>query len=323
MAKKFNADGLGKYLRQHRKAAGVSLEEIATRTKISLRALRALEAEEWDHLPAEIYIRGFIRCYCEVIGLDPNEPLSRFERVYQPHRPREAVLSNKEPLTFKKSRPFLWVGIIVVFLILLVGGYFLFYRSNTPKGSQIVLPDSGTHSPKASPKEGKGKKTEAPSSILAPKEVGNKTLPDKASSLRNPSEGTPKKSLKGEKSLKPGPLPQRERKSAPNTIKKTRGSSRSSKPKSLESKPPQVERAKTSKQKRPSEEEVKSLRPEKGSKDQPKKTKEKLPQKPKEQTKSPSPPSSRHSAAQEEGNPSKSKQGVEKEPSVRLQEFSL
>ncbi len=79
-----NKERFGEYLRKQREIRGFSLEEISDQTKISLRALKAIEAEDWELLPAEIYIRGFIRCYCETIGLDPNEALLRFEAAYLP-----------------------------------------------------------------------------------------------------------------------------------------------------------------------------------------------------------------------------------------------
>ena len=58
-------------LRAAREAQGISLEEIAQKTMISIDVLRALEAGNTSGLPAA-YVRAFLREYAERVGLDPN-----------------------------------------------------------------------------------------------------------------------------------------------------------------------------------------------------------------------------------------------------------
>src|SRR5579864_5407036 len=57
-------------LSRFRKRAGVSLEQIADRTKISLRFLRAIEAEEFEKLPGGIFSTSYLRQYAASIGYD-------------------------------------------------------------------------------------------------------------------------------------------------------------------------------------------------------------------------------------------------------------
>lgn len=125
----------GEYLRKQREIRGFSLEEIAEQTKISLRALRAIEAEDWEVLPAEIYVRGFIRSYCETIGLDPQEALLRFEEAYRPykHQKEEKRSRETEYLAAKKRFPLLWAFLLGLILLLLVGGYFFWLKSSSSK----------------------------------------------------------------------------------------------------------------------------------------------------------------------------------------------
>jgi cytoskeletal protein RodZ len=49
---------------------GADLAEIEQRTKIRTKYLRALEDEQFDLLPAETYVKGFLRSYAEYLGLD-------------------------------------------------------------------------------------------------------------------------------------------------------------------------------------------------------------------------------------------------------------
>ena len=70
---------LGEYLRQMRESRGVSLEEVARATRVNIRYLRALEEGQYDVLPPEVYVRGFLRAYGEYLGIDPEELYARYE----------------------------------------------------------------------------------------------------------------------------------------------------------------------------------------------------------------------------------------------------
>jgi cytoskeletal protein RodZ len=58
--------------------SGVSLEEISRATRIPLRFLEALEAEQFAALPAPVFIRGFIRAYCEAVGAPVEDALALY-----------------------------------------------------------------------------------------------------------------------------------------------------------------------------------------------------------------------------------------------------
>lgn len=63
---------VGAILRRERRLHGASLEEIATTTRIPLKMLRHIEADEMDELPGEVFARGFIKAYARALGLDPE-----------------------------------------------------------------------------------------------------------------------------------------------------------------------------------------------------------------------------------------------------------
>jgi transcriptional regulator with XRE-family HTH domain len=69
------ADGLGEFLRRERELRHISLDDIAERTKISRRYLEAIEGGQYERLPGETFVRGFIRSYAQSIGLDPADTL--------------------------------------------------------------------------------------------------------------------------------------------------------------------------------------------------------------------------------------------------------
>lgn len=72
------AGDFGTHLRQAREARGITLREIATATKISIRALEALERNDPSHLPGGIFTRAFVRAFAREVGVDPEDTVNRF-----------------------------------------------------------------------------------------------------------------------------------------------------------------------------------------------------------------------------------------------------
>ena len=61
---------VGEQLRAAREAQGITLEDVAARTRIPTRHLQSVEDSEWDKLPAPTYTIGFAKSYAVVLGLD-------------------------------------------------------------------------------------------------------------------------------------------------------------------------------------------------------------------------------------------------------------
>ena len=61
---------IGNSLREARVRQQLELSEIELATKIRARYLRALEEESFEALPAQTYVKGFLRTYADYLGLD-------------------------------------------------------------------------------------------------------------------------------------------------------------------------------------------------------------------------------------------------------------
>ncbi len=70
--------GFGEHLRREREMRGISLEEIATATRIGTRFLEALESEQWSKLPGGVFNRGFVRAVAHHLGLDEEALLGEY-----------------------------------------------------------------------------------------------------------------------------------------------------------------------------------------------------------------------------------------------------
>jgi cytoskeleton protein RodZ len=73
---------IGNSLREARLRQGLEFPEIEQRTKIRGKYLRALEEEQFDLLPGQTYVKGFLRSYAEYLGLDGQLYVDEFNSRY-------------------------------------------------------------------------------------------------------------------------------------------------------------------------------------------------------------------------------------------------
>ncbi len=78
---------LGDILREARLRRNLQITDCESATKIRGKYLRALEEDQFDVLPGQTFVRGFLRTYAEFLGLDGQAMVDAYETQYQ--RPRE------------------------------------------------------------------------------------------------------------------------------------------------------------------------------------------------------------------------------------------
>ena len=72
----------GQILRAAREAKGLTTSELAARTHLLVQIVEGLENEDFRRIPAPIYGRGFVKLYCETVGLDPKPLQAEFMSLY-------------------------------------------------------------------------------------------------------------------------------------------------------------------------------------------------------------------------------------------------
>ncbi|HWP99516.1 MAG TPA: helix-turn-helix transcriptional regulator, partial [Vicinamibacterales bacterium] len=72
----------GPWLRRERERRGVSLDEIARLTKVSSDLWAAMERNDFSRWPSGIYARAYLREYCRIVGLEPDEIVDEFCRLF-------------------------------------------------------------------------------------------------------------------------------------------------------------------------------------------------------------------------------------------------
>ena len=113
-------DTVGQRLRAAREAKGLTIEDVASSTRIPTRHLQTLEDSEWDKLPAATYSVGFAKNYATAVGLDRAEIADQLRAEMGSELPAHystATTEPMEPVDGNRSMP---KGIVIGALIALV-----------------------------------------------------------------------------------------------------------------------------------------------------------------------------------------------------------
>ena len=109
-------ENFGSYIKHERELRGVTLEAISGTTKIHIRFLRALEDNNFEELPGEVFIRGYIRSYADTIGSDPEETLN----VYEEFVGNKVSLNNLDSVYQSNTSVIRFLGYALTGLLILV-----------------------------------------------------------------------------------------------------------------------------------------------------------------------------------------------------------
>jgi cytoskeleton protein RodZ len=119
---------IGNSLREARLRQGLDLAEIEQATKIRSRYLRALEEEQFELLPAQTYVKGFLKAYADQLGLDGDlyveEFNSRFAAEEEPaQHPSRGGGSSPGPMRFLSSAVLMALTAIGLATVLVVAAW--------------------------------------------------------------------------------------------------------------------------------------------------------------------------------------------------------
>jgi len=111
--------GCGTRLRQAREAAGLTLEDVGQRLRMPVQVVRSLEQEQWQKLGAPVFVRGQLRSYARLLGVDVSELLEQAQvgpvvpptLVSHTHTPRARRIAEN------LGRRALYVGITAVLAV--------------------------------------------------------------------------------------------------------------------------------------------------------------------------------------------------------------
>jgi cytoskeleton protein RodZ len=127
-------ESIGEFFKQVRDTKGLTLDDVALKTRIHPDFLIALEEGNFTKLPDQVFAKGFVRSYARSLGLDEEDAMRRFEgsagAFYEKQAEREVLrLKQAEDDRRKKTNRKVVLAAIAVALLGLI---LLMSREHTP-----------------------------------------------------------------------------------------------------------------------------------------------------------------------------------------------
>ena len=143
-------ESVGEFFRQVRETKGLTVDEVASKTRIRTDFVKALEEGNFAKLPDQVFARGFVRSYARSLGLDEEDAIHRFVQsagaFYEKQGERERLRQRQveEERRRKANRKAVGIAIAVAIATLI----FLLSREQ----SSTLVRRSGSDAPTPSKK---------------------------------------------------------------------------------------------------------------------------------------------------------------------------
>ncbi|WP_054531806.1 helix-turn-helix domain-containing protein [Erythrobacter sp. SG61-1L] len=134
---------IGERLRAAREARGMSVEQLSAESRITVRHLSQIEANEFDELPGRTYAVGFSRTYARLVGLNDDAIAREVRAELSAMAPRETRPHTFEPGDPARvpSRALAWISAIVAIAVFAGLIWFVWTGFVSPSGSLPWLTD--------------------------------------------------------------------------------------------------------------------------------------------------------------------------------------
>jgi cytoskeleton protein RodZ len=131
---KTQRQALGETLRRAREDLGLDFLQLAEITRLRPPILESLENEEWDRLPAPVFVKGFLRAYARALRLPEQDILRLYSGLRPDVSPAPRPLASLTPR--RKKTPVA----VFIFLIFLIGlAFFAWHRYDLFHGTKESL----------------------------------------------------------------------------------------------------------------------------------------------------------------------------------------
>ena len=152
---------LGQYLKNLREEKKIPAALVAQELKTRLDFIQAIENNEYQKLPAPIFVKGFLRSYAKYLGIDGDHIISEFNRANPIEDKQELVLKTKNipgiANKYVRSIVKYAIPIIVVTVVVILSGIVLFFvlrkvTDTPPAKTSIIKEEKVIEEPVTPPK---------------------------------------------------------------------------------------------------------------------------------------------------------------------------
>ncbi len=89
-------ENLGQYLKNIREEKKIPVAQVAQELKTSMDIIQAIDNNEYERLPAPIYVKGYLRSYAKYMGLDGEAIVELYKKLYPTETKQELVLEKQK-----------------------------------------------------------------------------------------------------------------------------------------------------------------------------------------------------------------------------------
>lgn len=200
-------ESIGDFFKQVRETKGLTIDEVASKTRIRSDFVRALEEGNFAKLPDQVFARGFVRSYARSLGLDEEDAIHRFiqsagafyEKQDEKERLKARQVQEERKRQANRKAVAVAIGIAIITLV------FLLSREQ----STVLVRRPATDLPPAA-----GKRTSAPAPEAReaapkpePEPQPTSTPPSKSKPADQPPPASPKTETGSPRVSSPAPAP--------------------------------------------------------------------------------------------------------------------
>lgn len=129
----------GSILAEHRRSRGLSVKEVANSLHLTMHFVDALESDSYEKLPGDVFVRGYIRSYAELLQLSPEEVLSAYHQYHERRNSRcEQVRERQARRRRDKNRP--WIVVSTIAFIGFAVALWYFSPGSESEGASTAPP---------------------------------------------------------------------------------------------------------------------------------------------------------------------------------------
>jgi hypothetical protein len=143
---------IGSTLRETRVRRKTTLQQAEDDTKIRVKYIQAMENDDFDLMPSPAYVKGFLRTYCEYLGLDADVILEEYRSRFEPSEEHEPFGGNSalgRPRAHRRRNTLAFVAVVCLLIVGLLYMLGLGHSPSKPTPPITVLSPTPQTTPSA------------------------------------------------------------------------------------------------------------------------------------------------------------------------------
>ncbi|MEW2516173.1 RodZ domain-containing protein [Streptomyces sp. NPDC046870] len=141
---------VGRALQQARIAAGLTVDDVSSATRVRIAIVRAIEADDFAPCGGDVYARGHIRTLAKAVHLDPEPLIAQYDAEHggRPAPTPAAPLFEAERIRPERRGPN-WTAAMVAAIVVVIGfvGFTAFKGGGASGDAKSQVAEGGTPTP--------------------------------------------------------------------------------------------------------------------------------------------------------------------------------